>query len=104
MGETFSGRRGELHIQIDAAPWVSVDTLTVWVNGEVYRQLKVAVGDHKVIELIADTDSYVVVEVSGEPNAVYRALMPDLAPLALSNPIYLDADGNGKWQAPKIMN
>lgn len=104
MGDTFSGRRGELHIQIDAAPWVSVNTMTIWVNGEIYRQLKATVGDHKVIELIVDTDSYVVVEVSGDPDAVYRALMPDLAPLALSNPIYIDADGNGEWQAPKIMN
>ncbi|MFT7404760.1 CehA/McbA family metallohydrolase [Zhongshania sp.] len=104
MGDTFSGRRGELHIQIDAAPWVTVNTMTIWVNGEIYRQLKVAVGDHKVIELIVDTDSYVVVEVSGDPGEVYRALMPDLAPLALSNPIYIDADGNGEWQAPKIMN
>jgi len=104
MGDTFSGRRGELHVQIDGAPWVSVDTLTIWVNGAIYRQLNVAVGDHKVIELIVDTDSYVVVEVSGKPGPVYRALMPDLAPLALSNPIYIDADGNGKWQAPRVMN
>jgi hypothetical protein len=104
MGDTFSGRRGELHVQIDAAPWVTVDTLTLWVNGEIYRQLKVAVGDHKVIEIIASEDSYVVVEVSGQPSAVYRALMPDLAPLALSNPIYIDADGNGEWRAPRIMN
>ena len=104
MGDTFSGRHGELHVQIDAAPWVSVDTLTVWVNGAIYRQLKVVAGDHKVIELIVDSDSYVVVEVSGEPSSVYRALMPDLMPLALSNPIYIDADGNGKWRAPKIMN
>ncbi|CAA0079162.1 Uncharacterised protein [Zhongshania aliphaticivorans] len=104
MGETFSGQRGELHIQIDTAPWVSVDTLTVWVNGAIYRQLKVEAGDHKVVELIVDTDSYVVVEVSGVPGAVYRALMPDLAPLALSNPIYIDANGDRKWQAPKAMN
>jgi hypothetical protein len=104
MGDTFSGRRGELHIQIDAAPWVAVNIMTIWVNGEIYRQLNVAVGDHKVIELIVDTDSYVVVEVSGEPGGVYRALMPGLAPLALSNPIYIDADSNGEWQAPKVIN
>lgn len=104
LGGLFSGGRGELHVQVDAAPWVPVNKLTVWVNGRVYRQLKVSAGDHKVIDLIADRDAYVVVEVEGEPGAIYKSLMPGLAPLALSNPIYIDADGDGQWRAPLTMN
>ncbi len=104
LGGQFRGGRGELHVQIDAAPWVPVSKLTVWVNGKIYRQLKASAGDHKVVDLIADGDAYVVVEVEGEPGPVYRALMPDLAPIALTNPIYIDADGDGQWRAPTPMN
>ena len=104
LGGLFSGARGELHVQIDAVPWVAVNKLTVWVNGKIYRQLKVAAGDHKVVDLITDGDAYVVVEVEGEPGPIYQALMPGLAPLALSNPIYIDADGDGQWRAPLTVN
>ena len=104
LGGLFRGGRGELHVQIDAAPWVSVEKLTVWVNGKIYRQLKASAGDHKVIDLITDGDAYVVVEVEGSPGTVYRALMPGLAPLALSNPIYIDGDSDGQWRAPLAMN
>jgi len=104
LGDMFNGARGELHVQIDAAPWVSVDKLTVWVNGNIYRELHVTAGDHKVIDLITDRDAYVVVEVTGQPGPIFQSLMPGLAPLALSNPIYIDANGDGQWRAPAIMN
>jgi hypothetical protein len=104
LGDTFSGRRGQLHVQIDAAPWVDVEQLTVWVNGLVYRQLDASAGDHKVIDIITDSDAYVVVELRGQAGAVYQALMPGLAPVALSNPIYIDADKDGQWRAPALMN
>lgn len=100
LGGTFKGGRGSLHVQIDAAPWVPVEALTVWLNGEIYRQLPTRRGDHVTVEVVADRDAYLVVEVRGKTSARYRALMPGLAPLALSNPIYIDADGNGKWEAP----
>lgn len=100
IGDTFSGRRAELHIRLRSAPWVDVDTLTVWVNGRVYRQLRCAANDHKVVEIFVEKDAWVVVEVKGAAGEVYRSLYPDLHPLALSNPIYLDADADGKWRAP----
>ncbi|WP_372863112.1 CehA/McbA family metallohydrolase [Spongiibacter sp.] len=100
IGDTFTGGRGELHIQLRSAPWVNVDRLTVWVNGRIYRQLRCAANDHKVVELLVDNDSWVVVEASGSAGERYRQLLPGLAPLALSNPIYMDADSDGQWRAP----
>lgn len=100
LGDTFRGRQGSLHVQIDAAPWVPVSAMTVWLNGEIYRQLPVKRGDHLTLEIVADRDAYLVVEVRGVASARYNALMPGLEPVALSNPIYIDADGNGKWEAP----
>ena len=47
LGERFEGQRGELHVQVHAAPWVAVDRMTVWVNGRIYRQLPCRANDHK---------------------------------------------------------
>ncbi len=100
IGDMFQGGRGELHVQLRAAPWVDVDRMTVWVNGRVYRQLRCDANDHKVVDLLLEEDSWVVVEVSGPAGDYYRKLLPGLTPLALSNPIYVDADGDGQWRAP----
>jgi hypothetical protein len=43
-----------------------------------------------------------VVEVSGSPDARYRAVLPDFVPLAFSNPIWIDADDDGRWQPPGL--
>lgn len=104
LGEQLSASKSELHIEIDAADWVNVNTMTVWVNGKIYRELDVAVGQHRVIDLRLLEDAYVVVELRGVAGQIYRALLPGLAPLALSNPIYIDADGDGRWLAPSVMN
>jgi hypothetical protein len=97
IGDTFKGSRASLDIQIDAAPWVDVDSLTVWVNGVIYRQLPVKPGDHKVIEVVVEGDSWLVVEVAGQPGEIYQLIAPDLRPLAVSNPLYFDGDADGEW-------
>ena len=98
LGERFVGQQGELHVQVRAAPWVDVERITVWVNGRIYRQLPCRGNDHKTIELQVGNDAWVVVELSGPASERYRQVLPGLSPLALSNPIYIDADGNGEWQ------
>lgn len=100
LGDVLKAKRAELHVQIEAASWVPVDTLNVWVNGELYRSTDAAAGDHAVIELISQQDAYIVVEVKGKGSAAYKQLLPELEPLAVSNPIFLDADGDGKWSPP----
>ncbi len=100
IGDTFAGRRAELHVQLRSAPWVELEQMTIWVNGRIYRQLPCRANDHKVIELVVEEDAWVVVEVSGPAGDRYRQLYPGLHPLALSNPIYFDANRDGKWRAP----
>lgn len=100
LGGVLHGKQGQLHVRVNAADWVDAEHMTIWMNGEVYRQLRTFPGDHKVIEIVADEDSWLVVEVRGKAGELYRKVMPDLQPLALTNPIYIDADNNGRWQAP----
>ena len=47
-------------------------------------------------------DSVVVVEVMGPATPVYAKLLPGLEPIALANPIYVDADNDGRWQPPGL--
>ncbi|NKI19598.1 CehA/McbA family metallohydrolase [Spongiibacter sp. KMU-166] len=100
LGGYLHGREGQLHVRVSAADWVDVDLMTIWVNGEIYRELRTFPGDHKVVEIVADKDSWLVVEVRGKAGELYRKVLPDLQPLALSNPIYIDANNDGRWQAP----
>ncbi|MBD2857463.1 CehA/McbA family metallohydrolase [Spongiibacter sp. KMU-158] len=98
MGDTLASDRGTLDIQVEAAPWVNVERLNIWVNGQLYRQLPVSPGDHKVVEVVVGGDAWLVVEVDGPASEIYQMLVPDMTPLALSNPIYFDADANGEWR------
>ncbi|MBW2270439.1 MAG: PHP domain-containing protein [Deltaproteobacteria bacterium] len=102
LGETFRAAEGQLRVGVRAAPWVPVDTLTVYLNGEGYHHQAIVAGDVVELPLKVAADSFVVVEVSGSPDTRYRAVIPDFVPLAFSNPIWIDADGDGSWQAPGL--
>jgi hypothetical protein len=42
--------------------------------------------------------------VEGEASDLYAEIFPDATPLAFANPIFVDADGDGSWQAPGLPN
>ena len=47
-------------------------------------------------------DAFVTVEVEGEVGDGFAAVLPDSVPFAFANPIFVDADGDGKWTAPGL--
>jgi hypothetical protein len=49
-----------------------------------------------------ERDGFVTVEVEGAPDAAYAALLPGFTPFAFSNPIFVDADGDGSWTPPGL--
>ena len=59
-------------------------------------------GGRVSLHLSFEADAFVTIEVEGEPDARYSALAPGFAPLAFSNPIFVDADGDGAWTAPGL--
>lgn len=110
FGETVSlvEPEFELELQVQAAPWIDVRRVVVHVGGKPGPVLAVDEGAEPVrlrtrIPLRATADTYVVVEVLGE-----RPLWPvvgDLRrdrvlPAAVTNAIFVDADGNGRFDAP----
>ena len=94
-------------IEVQAAPWVSVDRVTLYVNGREAKRWPVAASTqavrfHEKVAVTSQGDGYVVVRVDGS-----KPLTPVVGdgkrftvyPLALTNPVFLDTDGDGRYLA-----
>jgi hypothetical protein len=120
MGEVAAVEGGVLpvRVRLRAPPWMEVDTVDLFVGPELVRSLPVApVGEGKhhahrhegvvrfdeVVELPAPSrDSFVVVRARGARPLDDFFGREDVRPLAFTNPIWIDADGDGTvpWVAP----
>jgi len=101
-GETFAGRAGELALAVRAAPWVPVSRARVLVNGVVVDERPVQRGESWSVPLRFSADAFVLAEVEGEASGTYAAVAPDFTPFAFVNPIFVDADGDGRWTPPGL--
>jgi hypothetical protein len=102
LGERFRGRSGTLRVEVKAAPWVPVSTLRVYVNAALEREIPIRAGETREVSLEFAGDSFVTVEVEGETDATFEAVNPGFPSFAFTNPIFVDADGNGEWTAPGL--
>lgn len=100
-GETLSGQSFHLQLSVQAADWVAVDTALVYINGQA-QLAAIEPGKDLLLPLEVEADAAVWVEVYGQPGEVYRALAPGYRPMAFTNPVWLDTDGDGQWSAPGI--
>jgi hypothetical protein len=119
-GDSFTVRDGTLDIwiKIQSAPWISVHEVRVIINGERKIILPVKAPRNQIlkleerISLNIQYDSYIAIEVLGNETlfpVVQRKVKNEgyecgPLPYALTNPIFVDVDGNGKFDAllPKI--
>jgi hypothetical protein len=99
--------KAKLDVEIEAAPWIDVRHLEVFVNGsrrgkpiDVPASQKAQRFDGS-IELRIDRDAYVVAIVRGDaplgPVVPADEGQPPPTPLAITNPIYLDRDGDNRF-------
>jgi hypothetical protein len=102
IGETFRGRSGVLRGSIRAASWVPVSELRVFVSGRPVETRPIASNQPFEISLTFERDAFVTVEVRGEATGDYAAVLPHFVPLAFTNPIWVDADGDGVWSPPGV--
>ncbi len=98
LGERFRGADGVLNVRVQAAPWVPVDELRVLVDGQPVVTYPVDRPGEWSIPLHFVADTFVLVEVSGSASSTYAAVLPGFKPLAFTNPIFVDADGDGEWR------
>ena len=115
-GDSFTAAGGKVNIgiQVQCAPWISLSEVRIIVNGE--RKVILRASDQNTsvmrfseeIGLTVTEDSYVAVEALGN-----RSLFPVLQalarqgqltnatlPYALTNPVFVDVDGNGQFDPP----
>lgn len=102
LGDVFRGRSGVLRGRVEAAPWVPVSELRVYVSGEAAETRPAAAGEPFEIPLSFERDAFVTLEVRGEPDADYQSVLPRFVPLAFTNPIWVDADADGRWSPPGV--
>ncbi|MGI9592538.1 MAG: CehA/McbA family metallohydrolase, partial [Myxococcota bacterium] len=108
-----------LRVAVAAAPWVPVDEVRVLVDGELARRFRdlrsTAQGlrlDER-LELTVRRDAFLTVEAGvpletdrrrwlAEHEGPYAIVASGFVPQAISNPIWLDADGDGAFTPPGL--
>lgn len=104
----------KISVRVQSAPWVSVDEVRLIINGErkiifpVKSEEDSLIKFDEEIELKLKEDAYLAVEILGS-----RSLYPILQkqanedkykratlPYALTNPVFIDVDGNGQFDPP----
>jgi hypothetical protein len=122
MGETAAAPDGRVRVQlaVAAAAWVPVDEVRLLVNGEVARTYRDLVAAEKVMRLLRtdeiefERDAFLTLEAGAplgadpqrwgaERGGVYSSIVaPGFVAQVISNPIYVDVDGDGRFTAPGL--
>jgi hypothetical protein len=103
--------RVTVDVTVDAPQWITVDTVRIYVNGNERQKFSVKPGARPVFSTSLTepitSDSWIVVlatgatplspDIVGEVGAATGQLM---LPWAVTNPVFIDADGNGDWTPP----
>jgi hypothetical protein len=108
LGSTVGAEAGriELQVRVSAPGWVDVSRVTVYCNGAVLHELAVPQArevvrlDQKVsVDVSADCWLVVVVEGDKPMTPAYFAASGAPTPFAVTNPIWVDGDGDGRVEA-----
>jgi hypothetical protein len=112
QGDLVAADHGHVvvHVKVRAASWVRLGTLLLYVGGKVVESRALDPGPNIVrfdgdVEIDASTDTYVVARVEGSdplPPVAGDGAKLVAFPLAVTNPIWIDGDGDGKFDSSKI--
>lgn len=102
LGGLHTGESATLHIRVDAAPWVPLSEWRAYVNGELVHRAPIKAGESADLPLVFAKDSFVTVEVEGPREGLYAEALPEFTPFAFTNPIFVDADSSGAFDAPGL--
>lgn len=109
MGDTVRAEGGKLDVEVlvQAAPWIGTDRLVLFVDGKKTSEIRLdgreTIRHQDTHTVSCDADCFVVAMVdSDEPLAPVIVDRPDMTPrpIALTNPIFLDVDGDGRFTPP----
>jgi hypothetical protein len=99
------GGKASLDIEVDAAPWISVSRVILYVSGKEAKRWPVPESQdvkrfHVTHDIALAADGYAVIRVDGDK--IMAPVVGDnrifgVYPLALTNPIFFDVNGNGRY-------
>ena len=94
-----------VNVRVQAPCWVDVDTLEVWVDGEMRESIDIApdggcttlrFDDDVMVPVAAGAGSWVVFHAKGD--MPLGPVTPGAMPFGVTNPIYLDGDGDAIFE------
>jgi hypothetical protein len=113
LGDTVAAENGTIRIEyeVDGAGFVPIEEVRVLVNGAVVHAGPQRTGS---LELPLARDGFVTLEagvpldtdpaswIRAHPGLYSEAVAPGFVPVAFTNPVFVDADGNGRFDAPGL--
>jgi len=115
-GDSFTSMNGkvDIWIKVQSTPWIVVDEVRLIVNGERKVIFPIKIKKEVIqkfteqISLKLKKDSYIAVEVLGKKSLYPVLQRPSrkgflkdaILPYALTNPVFVDVDCNGKFDPP----
>ena len=118
MGSTISvhDQSLDVHIDVQAASWIDLDTVRIIQNGDEVAKVDFieikrgwCIGMEKShfrprIRIPIPRDCWIVAIAQGDEPMTPFVMHSDrdVLPIAIANPIYIDADGDGKYTPPKV--
>jgi len=103
IGGLYPGAQGTLELKVDAAPWVPISEWRAYVDGELVHRGAIGRGEQASLPLVFARDAFVTVEIEGPAEDLYAEALPGFVPFAFTNPIFVDADGDGHFTAPGLV-
>jgi hypothetical protein len=101
IGQLARTRQGKIRIEVGvrAAPWIDVESVDLVVNGTVWQTLDA--DSLQPVEIELERDGWLIAIARGAGD-LSRVLPGSKArPLAFTNPVFVDVDENGKYDAPR---
>ncbi len=107
IGDVVTSRDGNVMVDIEvtAAPWITVESATLYVNGQIARQWPIEPTQlpqrlEAQLQVVVEADSYIVLRADGT-----TPLWPvggddeshPIVPVAVTNPLFIDRDGDGRY-------
>ena len=109
MGSMVTAKRAAvvLKTKVQAADWIDVDRVLVIVDGDIVETIPV-VQSREIVRLIDSrkipirTDGWISLRVEGDDSLdpIVPGNKRPILPIAVTNPVFVDADGDGKYTPP----
>jgi hypothetical protein len=100
LGGLHTGMEGALIGRVFSPAWINAFELRVQIDGRTVHTEAIAEDGYFNVPLHFERDAFVTLEVFGDPSEIYAAVYPGHRPYAFTNPVFVDADGDGQWTAP----